>query len=149
MRTIIKVGIVMGSVTVGLAAYAAVAIHRANMAGTQIRNFIQLQVHIRALEQFRSEHGVYPKDLATVVAAEPNATGDRRYLNGLDLWGHPLILKTDKSHFILVSLGRDGRPDGRSNPGFGAPPELDKAPCGDNTLDSVVSEAGVHRGCFK
>ena len=149
MRAIAKVGIVVGAIVGGLATYAAVALHRAQMSGTQIRNFVQLQVHARALDQYRAARGAYPQELAAVVAIEPSAIGDRRYLNGLDYWGHPLILKTDGQHFMLVSLGRDGRSDGRPIPELGAPASLDKTPCGDNTLDTVLSDRGLLRGCAK
>lgn len=75
--------------------------------GHQVRTQGDLQYLVPAIEGFREEHGFppTPADLAERV-------GDERLV---DVWGRPIqyatYARSDADHYVLASLGRDGRLD--------------------------------------
>jgi hypothetical protein len=63
-----------------------------------------------------------------------------------DAWGHPLRYFSDGSIFLLVSVGRDGEPDGTEYHELRKPGEPVDI-CDHPDADVVVSDLGWHSVC--
>ena len=91
------------------------------------------------LEVYRAQHGTYPTHLA---AALPEKWRSIR-----DPWGNRWVYITDGSAFLLLSFGKDGRPD-RTD--YRLPAGNGQAAyhriCGQWDRDQIISNLGVHQG---
>jgi hypothetical protein len=70
----------------------------------QHRTASDMRVVSTLLHDYRDRHGGYPAELAAALPVDL-----RRLLS--DAWGHPLLYFHTDQQFILVSVGKDGRPD--------------------------------------
>lgn len=67
---------------------------------------------------------------------------------GKDRWGNAIHYESKGDRYVLVSFGRDGKPDGvdywrlREQNTY-------RRVCGDLDADYVVSDRGSHQGCGK
>lgn len=109
-----------------------------------LRNLETMKAHWRALASYREVEGAYPEDLAAALDRSSPPEG----VSGVDAWGRALHYRRVGEGFVLVSLGRDGEPDGpdyRIDRDAGAHVRT----CGDWSADQVLSETGFHRSCGK
>lgn len=114
------------------------------LTGRQVRNHAQCQVVEARLRQAFESNGRYPITLAEVGRSHGED-------HSIDSWGHSLFYQSDGSTFLLVSYGRDGRPDGSD---YLALREQGDHPggyntCGNFDADEVMSDLGWHRLCGK
>src|ERR1700724_248507 len=108
-----------------------------------IDNFSLFRVYGDRLAEFHQNNGRYPASLSEV------GPGFSFYSIrfGEDRWGHPLRYESRGSEYVLVSLGRDGKPDGldpwrvREAIDPGHPQRI----CNDLNADQVMSDRGFHR----
>jgi len=116
------------------------------LTGRQIRNHADCQAVDAYLRQYFESNRRYPAQLADALRPHPR---------GLDLltdtWGHPLLYESDGTMFLLVSYGRDGRPDGSDYRVLRALGDLPNGwnICGNYDADEVMSDLGWHRLCGK
>ena len=116
---------------------------------TQHANTVNAIFPRQALREHRELHGAYPKRLSDL----PDRP-DRRVT--LDEYGTPYGYITDGRRFVLVSFGRDGRPD-RSDywplretavlAGKGYAAGSPASTCGEPDRDMVLSDRGFHQTC--
>jgi type II secretory pathway pseudopilin PulG len=110
----------------------------------QIKNVANFQSYASALEIYRQAHGRYPSSL---VAGE--SVPD--WFDGRDSWGNPVVYLSDGAQYLLVSVGRDGRPDGenwlemRLSSKQGG---VRDASC-ELFRDQILSDKGWYRACGK
>src|SRR6266540_5338385 len=69
----------------------------------QVRTIADGRTISTLIEQYRERYGAYPAELAAAVPAAAVARGDG--------WGNRWVYVTDGSSFLLLSFGRDGRPE--------------------------------------
>jgi hypothetical protein len=112
----------------------------------QINNLETFKSYGHCLQESRARDGVYPNALDDI-------RGCFQYINvsvGTDWWGNPVQYQSDGTKFVLISFGRDGKPDGldpwnlRERNDTPAP-----MTCGNPDADQVMSDLGFHRACFK
>lgn len=116
------------------------------LKGRQIGNHAHLQGLDACLREYVQLHGQYPRQLIEALPPErrtPESTTDN--------WGHPFHYSSDGATFLLVSHGRDGKPDGSDYAALRAagPYPPDGLICGKNDADEVMSDLGWHRACGK
>ena len=122
------------------------------LAITQIDNFTLLQEYARAIDQHFAQSRSYPESLVAVMPKSP--VRGRKIPIGEDMWGHPISYTRLPDGYLLVSFGRDGRPDGtdynrmRSESVFQSAAQQEK-PCRNPDADVVLSDRGAHRACAK
>jgi len=127
----------------GLAAYV-VALRPVILETRQVRNHGFAQ-HLAALvSQYSQSHGQLPKHLGELG-------GDLAATLAKDAWGNLFHFESRGEAFVLVSYGRDWRPDGTD---YWALREQGDHPsgwriCGDFDRDEVVSDVGYLRICGK
>ena len=122
------------------------------VGGRQILNYAHMQYYMGALDEYYKEHGEYPGDLVAAVSprvAQYPSPRSEELLAYLDTWEHPLVYRTDGQHYVLASYGKDGRPDSPTLPAYDAEASADKHPCYSLKKDTVVSDRGIHQGCYK
>lgn len=96
------------------------------------------------IEQYREEHGRYPLTLAT--ALPPSQSAPLRK----DGWGNRWVYITDGSAFLLLSFGRDGKPDRTDYRLLAGQGDIEfRSTCGDWDADQIISNRGIHQGCGK
>jgi hypothetical protein len=114
----------------------------------QHANAVNARLSESAISSYRAEHGRLP---ATLVEAEYRK--DRRVQ--FDEYGRAYLYEKQGEAFILVSYGRDGKPDGtdywslREQP-MPEHPNFEVGQysiCGHFDADMVISDRGVHRAC--
>jgi len=103
----------------------------------QVRNHALCQGVQGWIEGERERTGGYPSSLPTSES--------------VDAWGHPLRYQKLADGYLLVSFGRDGKPDGSDYLALRA---LGDHPaghdiCGAYDADEVMSDNGWHRLCGK
>ena len=148
LRHPLRLGVVVSSVVVLVGAgYAAVtfALH-----GMQVRNCADLQTFVGLLQEYRAQRGSYPMDLGGALeVASPRTRSSPHFKVLLDNWGHPFVYQSDGSHFLLVSYGMGGSPDGVDYRALTRSGENERAqPCALST-DIFATEEGVQRCCGK
>lgn len=113
----------------------------------QINNLELAKSYVQALEEYRGTHHAYPDRLSEVFGLW---RGYASAAPGADWWGHPLYYESNGRQFLLISLGRDGRPD-RPMQGYGSFRSLERCRriCGRPNDDQVLSERGFHQACYK
>jgi hypothetical protein len=120
------------------------------LRGNQIANCTNLRIYGEALEEYRKVNGQYP---ARLVEAMQGRTSQLRFPVGQDAWGHALAYRTDGTSFIVMSLGRDGKPDGldfwslRLRPVQDSLAELRR--CESFDADAMVTDREGSRPCCK
>ena len=102
----------------------------------QVANHASCQHWDSWIKDYRQEHGDYPATLP------PQA---------VDRWGYPLRYNRLTDGYLLISFGRDGKPDGSD---YLALRNLGDHPpgyriCGQMDADEVMSDRGWHRVCGK
>src|SRR5262249_1887527 len=101
------------------------------------------------LRDYRSAHGEYPSYLVDLPADKGSRkTGDPP----VDYWGHPIYFEVRNEKYLLLSFGRDGRPDGLDY--WRLREQNDQrwsgVPVGYKwDADQVMSGLGFHRVCGK
>ena len=93
-----------------------------------------------AVSNYSIDAGSYPQSLADAV--QPDMLKD--------IWGHEIQYCWADNGFVVLSPGRDGRVDqpppcqylGRGSP-------VDSAPCYEINRDTIVTNAGLTKGCAK
>lgn len=136
---------VAATVIVVLAVVIGWAYRRQVLWGSQIRNLELFKGYNRALEIYRSDHGDYPETLVAVSSAVPWPNVQV----GHDIWGHPVRYLQMDGHFVLVSTGKDGRPDFENYAAFFAAKPAQTNICLDWNADQVLSDEGWHQVCGK
>ena len=115
----------------------------------QINNLELFKSYRQLLRDFKSAHGEYPHYLMELPA------GWRVQANGVpavDYWGYPLYFETRNDSYILISFGRDGKPDRLDYWGLRdgmEPTRSGVTICYDWDADQVVSDRGFHKACGK
>lgn len=131
-----------------MAVYALIQFHALDEALTQHQNTWNLaHGSWKSVLDYRQEHGRLP-DTLTVIPA----------IFQRDAYGRPLVYQVRGEHFLLVSLGRDGKPDsgdqwvlaeGPAHRISATPPGSYINNCARPEADSVVSDRGLHVGCYR
>jgi hypothetical protein len=112
----------------------------------QINNLETFKSYKQCLDDTRARLGLYPSALNDL--RECFRYGDVRL--GEDWWGNPLQFESDGTRFVLVSLGRDGAPDGLDPWSLRlVDPKAMERTCGNPEADQVMSDRGFHRACTK
>jgi hypothetical protein len=114
------------------------------LLGRQVHNHAVCQTVVAHLDSYFDTHGSYPSDLSLLPAMQQH---ERSAL--LDGWGHEFLYTSDGERFVLVSYGRDGKPDERDYYAIGDLPTSSTSICGEFDADEVASDAGYHRLCGK
>ena len=113
----------------------------------QIDNLERAKCYMRALDGYRTSHGRYPTrlpDVYTFLRRECDAE------LGIDIWGNSFGYESNGEQFVLVSFGRDGKPDSRDYwPYRSTPTTPPRRICGSPNMDQVMSDLGVHQACYK
>jgi hypothetical protein len=65
-----------------------------------IKSHAVMEVCASSLKSYHGAFGYYPASLE-----------DACKISSIDGWGNPLRYRSDGSHFVLASLGKDGKPD--------------------------------------
>jgi hypothetical protein len=113
----------------------------------QVQNLVLIREYEHGLEAHRARTGSYPVSLADAIQNQPVI--GRPIPIGQDLWGNPMSYSRMADGFLLVSFGRDGKPDGTNYEQLRREGKLDNAPCHDVNADQIVSDRGEHRTCGK
>jgi len=112
----------------------------------QIANHGSCQAVDASLRTYFEANHRYPIDLSDAVLSQRQGA---KLLS--DAWGNKLAYQSDGGTFVLVSYGRDGKPDGNDYRALRAlgdhPPGFDI--CGNYDADEVMSDRGWHRLCGK
>jgi hypothetical protein len=114
----------------------------------QINNLILFQAYETALQDYYKNHAAYPATLSDIFpdVYHPNCSP------GIDYWNHALLYEQRSSNYILVSYGRNGKPDGldywkmRDAVAQGG---REEHICGRWNADQVLSDVGWVRVCGK
>ncbi|MFZ2491875.1 MAG: type II secretion system protein GspG [Thermoanaerobaculia bacterium] len=115
---------------------------------TQLRNLEEMRGYVGAVDEFRHQRGHYPQSLRDAVMSSSIRPAVRQRLaEGHDLWRHPVAYRSDGTTFLLVSYGRDGRPDGTDY--LAAARSKLHLPCESVDSDQFFSNFGEHRTCGK
>ena len=141
---ILLVGAGLGLLMAG--AYGFI-VRPAKLATTQVRNLNLMRSYVDSVTSYKERHGAYP-DVLTAALREGPAFGSTA-ARGADLWGHPVLYRRDQDGFLLVSLGRDGKPDGTDYAALRGAVERDEEPCRNPDADQVFSDRGDLRTCGK
>jgi len=101
---------------------------------------------VEALQRHFDWAGTYPLNLIDSLDPSEIPGGIARGLPLRDVWDHPLRYFSDGDIFLLVSVGRDGEPDGEEYSELRQPGEP-RDICGLPDRDVVVSDLGWHVAC--
>lgn len=121
--------------TAGLGAIAALLLGAwwcVNSFTVQMNNSIILRQYADELRRQRQRDGRYPESF-----------------KGLDYWQRPVYYKADEDRFVLVSYGKDGRPDTEYEHWLTNPPNGRKDVCLFPNDDTVFLDTGSSRACSK
>lgn len=96
------------------------------------------------LIEYYEDHGEYPMNLADGVEK-------LSWFDGRDSWGNRILYMSDGRIFIMVSLGKDGRPDGTNYLAARLKaPIYDSDPaCSEFKTDQILTDRGWYRACGK
>ena len=142
-------------VTLGILAVLAAAgwvlvLRPMKLRGDQVMNCSELAVHGEAVQRFFKSHGEYPATLEEAIRASgfPTRSG-----GGRDVWGNKLIYRNDGHIFMIVSLGRSGRPDGTDFWHIAGTPVTDRQAearrCANPDAWAMISGDDRSRACCK
>lgn len=110
----------------------------------QIENAANFQTFKSVLEHYYAENGEYPPRI-------DDALRELGWYSGRDSWGNPVLYSSDGQIYILVSLGRDGLPDGTNY--LMARQEVrlvdSERTCVDFDADQILTDRGWVRACGK
>ena len=135
-----------GIIVLAVAAGLTWAGRRQMLWGKQIRNLELFKSYDRALDDYHESHGQYPEDLGDIVGDVPWPGVSP----GHDIWGHELAYIGEEHRYLLVSHGKDGRPEFEDYSVFlrAAPPTA-RDICLEWDADQVRSNDGWHQVCGK
>lgn len=105
-----------------------------------------MHFYVEALERHFERAGSYPANLIDSLDPSDIPGGIAKGVPLRDAWDHPLRYFSDGKIFLLVSVGRDGEPDGEEYYDLrrrGEPRDI----CGEPDSDVVVSDLGWHVAC--
>ncbi len=110
----------------------------------QIENAANFQTFRAALEHYYDENGKYPTRVE-------DALREFSWFSGRDSWRNPVFYISDGKIYILVSLGRDGLPDGTNYLQARQEPRLldSERTCVDFDTDQILTDKGWVRACGK
>lgn len=105
-----------------------------------------LSFYADALRSHWEDEGTYPLGLIDLLHPTRVPGGIARGIPPRDAWDHPLRYFSDGQIFLLVSVGRDGKPETED---YHELREADSSHevCGDPDADLVVSDVGWHQRC--
>ena len=109
----------------------------------QVRSLADMNTIAALLREYRDQHGEYPADLREAL---PDRYSSRILADGFNT---PFHFESRDGGFILVSFGKDGKPDGTNYwllRDSSAPME---SVAGDFSADQVLSDHGWHREAGK
>lgn len=139
--------VALGTGLAGFGLVIIVQLHDVFAGLTQHANWWNMSRGLVArIQNFHTQNGRLPKTLDELPT--PNLR--------LDAYGHPVHYETRGDAYLLVSFGRDGRPDhtdfwplreGRIHPPGKSSDSLPQSICGRPNADTVVSDRGVHFAC--
>ncbi|MBW2275944.1 MAG: type II secretion system protein GspG [Deltaproteobacteria bacterium] len=118
----------------------------AYLASKQAANHQRVSFYVDALERHFEWAGTYPLTLLDSLDPAEIPGGIARGLPLRDAWDHPLRYFSDGKIFLLVSVGRDGEPDGEEYHELRQPGAA-RDICGQADSDVVVSDLGWHVAC--
>ena len=134
----------------GVAAVYALVVRPLQIGRAQLENYMEMQLQESILHEYRDANAEYPRSLTLGLAWW---THDRSHIgstvSGADHWGHALVYQSDGQHFLLASLGRDGKLDAKGLPPLGAQPRGDHSPCRLSDADTIILDAGEDQACMK
>ena len=116
--------------------------------GRQVRNVSDMRAYREAVEEYAQNRGHLPLTLEEAVREWPKKKWGT-LLRGQDNWGHFVVYLPSGTEYLLVSFGRDGKPDGTQYAQLRAANAEDEAACNDLDADVVMSDRGEHRSCHK
>ena len=144
MRNRILIGVVAAVILVGVA-YGAVLRPRL-LTARQVVNHARSHTLYSYVLDYNRDHNRYPLSLEQAIPPERK---DSAFSD--DAWGNAFMYESDGATFLLVSYGRDGKPDGSDYNTIRRlgdhPPDYDI--CGAYDADEVMSDNGWHRICGK
>ena len=108
----------------------------------QVRSFSNMALAAHYLHKYKTLSGNYPTDLSTALPEKA-----RSIL--VDAWGYPLRYYSTGSAFILVSVGKDGKPDFADYWALRSAVQPRSIVSGSWSADQVVSDLGWHRSAGK
>jgi hypothetical protein len=112
----------------------------------QRQNQERLEYYLDALEKHHEWAGTYPLNLVDSLDPGRIPGGVAKGLPLRDAWDHPLRYFSDGKIFLLVSVGRDGKPDDIEYHDLrqeGVATDV----CHQPEADIVVSDLGWHVAC--
>ena len=140
LRIVLKI---FAALVLLVAVAVSLLLYLASQGGNQIRSLIALQRYQKFLVEYAAANGgAYPEQLEVVYRPEEG-------FEGLDGWGNPILYLSDGSYYVLVSCGRDGKPDGLNYVALRNEPRLENPNCEDLDLDQVLTDQGWYRACGK
>ena len=98
----------------------------------QINNSIRLDFYARELQELKEDDGRYPPSFSRQ-----------------DYFGREVLYRATPEHFILVSFGKDGRPDANYDDWLANPPSERASNCMSPNADTVFLESGPVVFCLK
>lgn len=113
-----------------------------DLSGKQINDLILCRRYGSFAEDYYKAHRSFPLRLADAI---PSTEKNKTLKNA---WGFPVHYESDGKYYILVSYGRDGKPDGLDCAKLRITPGFTKI-CGEWDSDQVFSDLGQHRICGK
>jgi hypothetical protein len=153
-RRVISPSVFIAVVALAMLAYFQILAPTVSRA-RQVRTCADMQSLRDILASYYQKYGRYPDSLRLAIS-EFVAPSSRSYLNrGIDAWGNALYYESQGSGsaYVLVSYGRDGRPDFdvaywwiRST--YTDRPYAPEA-CRTFDADIIASDVAFHRTCGK
>jgi hypothetical protein len=123
---LVRLGLILAVLIVG-GRYALRYLDRESyLLDKQQANHQRVALYVEALHRHHEWNGGFPANLIDSLDPSEIPGGIARGVPLRDVWEHPLRYFSDGSTFLLVSVGRDGEPDG----------------------DEVVSDLGWHTTCL-
>jgi len=119
------------------------------LRGRQVRTYADMRTIVNYLDQYSGSHGRFPTQLSLALPS------DLRSYFGADAWGHPYFYEAHTDSFVLVSFGRDGKPDvtdywsyRQTAPTYRQDPTSANVACLYDA-DQIVSDRGWHQAAGK
>ena len=109
--------------------------------GQQKENVANFTTYGKLLAEYKESHGVFPKRLGDAVYLD--------WFNGRDSWGNNIVFISNGDTFVIVSCGRDGKPDGTNYFALEVPRFPDDELCSNANIDQILTDAGWYRACAK
>lgn len=139
----------LGVLTVAAGVAYAIVLRPMRLRFKQVGNLVDMRGYEWAIRHFHETHASFPLSLPAVLEEARQLSAGERFAKGLDGWGHPVLYRSNGEQYLLVSYGRDGRPDGTDYVQMRAAGRWDNGPCSDPDADIIFSDRGEHRTCGK